>query len=50
MNTVKIADAKIPCIHPEHNPPSHISYTPWEYRHTCPWCWYIQEFSVPLVF
>lgn len=26
------------CIHPEHNPPSHIVLSPGVYEHECPGC------------
>jgi hypothetical protein len=44
MPTVKIADPKNPwklekpCFHPEHNPPSHMVFSPGTYEHTCPGC------------
>lgn len=40
----KIADAPRPCLHPEHNPPSHLSLPPGTYEHVCPAC------KTPLVF
>jgi len=36
--TKKIDDAPIPCVHPEHNPPSHMVYDPGVWEHTCPGC------------
>ena len=33
------ADWNVPaCIHPEHNPPTHMVYPRGKYRHVCPGC------------
>jgi len=45
----KIADEPKPCLHPEHNPPSHIVLSPGTYEYTCPGCGERQTFRVPLV-
>ena len=45
----KIADAKPPCLSPEHNPPSHISLPPGTYEHTCPACGETTTFEVPMI-
>lgn len=47
--TRKIKDAELPCMHPEHNPPSHMVYEPGTYEHTCPSCGKSMIFTVPLV-
>lgn len=36
--TKKIADAPVPCFHPEHDPPSMMVFEPGTYEHTCPSC------------
>lgn len=45
----KIKDAPKPCLHPEHNPPSHIVLEPGTYEHTCPGCGYKTIFEVPYI-
>lgn len=59
MPTIKIADLpdspiyesyKEICMHPEHNPPMHISLSPGIYRHICPGCGNTQEFTVGITF
>lgn len=35
------------CLHPEHNPPSHIVLKPGHYEHTCPHCKQVTHFTVP---
>lgn len=42
----KIRDIPKPCYHPEHNPPTMIVLEPGVYRHTCPQCGHVTEFSV----
>ena len=42
----KIADATPPCTHPEHNPPSHMVYSPGVYEYTCPACGQVVIFTV----
>jgi hypothetical protein len=44
--TKKIKDFK-PCLHPMHNPPSLMVFSPGEYEHTCPGCGNTIRFSVP---
>jgi hypothetical protein len=34
------------CMHPEHNPPTHMVYTDGIWRHVCPGCGYTQTFTV----
>lgn len=34
----KVGDVKPPCMHPEHNPPTHIVLEPGHYEYTCPSC------------
>lgn len=34
------------CGHPEHNPPSHMVYSPGRYRWTCPGCGAKRVFTV----
>lgn len=46
----KIRDIKTPCLHPDHNPPSHISLPPGEYVHICPGCGEKRTFVVPNLF
>lgn len=43
----KIKDAEQPCFHPEHNPPSHMVFSPGEYENICPACGKITRFAVP---
>ena len=40
MNTKKTSDPpEVPvCLHPEHNPPTHMVYPRGKYRHVCPGC------------
>jgi len=45
----KIKDAPKPCLHPEHNPPTHIVLKPGTYRYTCPGCGKVIEFEVPTI-
>ena len=50
MPTKKIADAPpTPCLHLEHNPPSHRVYEPGTYEHTCPGCGTKIIFNVPRI-
>jgi len=42
----KIADLKQPCLHPEHDPPSHMVLEPGIYEHTCPNCGRKMTFTV----
>lgn len=46
----KIADAPIPCRHPEHNSPSMIVLSPGLYEHTCPGCGKTIRFTVSGVY
>jgi hypothetical protein len=48
--TRKVADAQIPCMNPEHKPPSHCVFEPGTYEHTCPSCGKITIFTVPLIY
>jgi hypothetical protein len=45
----KIGEAKMPCIHPEHNPPTHIVLEPGLYEYECPGCGRKITFSVPAI-
>ena len=38
-----------PCMHPEHEVPSHISLPPGTYEHECPGCHAKKKFVVPAV-
>ena len=49
MSLEKIADAPVPCVHPEHAPPSNIVLAPGTYRHTCPSCGRQRVFTVPQI-
>jgi hypothetical protein len=42
----KIGDVSLPCIHPEHNPPSNIVLQPGIYEYTCPGCGHTVKFTV----
>ena len=44
----RIGDCSVPCMHPEHNPPSHIVLQPGEYEWTCPECGRVTYFMVPM--
>jgi len=48
MPTKKIADLpnRETCIHPDHNPPTDIVYSPGVYEHECPNCHYKQTFTI----
>ncbi len=46
MPLKKLRDEKPPCMHPEHNPPSHMVLSPGEYEYTCPHCGHKVVFSV----
>jgi rRNA maturation endonuclease Nob1 len=51
MPTRKIKDIetwKLPCYHPEHNPPSAMVYKPGTYEHICPGCGNRIVFTVPV--
>lgn len=48
-STRKIKDFQDPCLHPEHNPPSHMVYSPGIYEHICPGCGKRMEFTVPII-
>lgn len=37
------------CLHPEHNPPSHIVLEPGDYIYSCPECGKEKVLSVPLI-
>jgi len=45
----KIADAKPPCMSPNHKPPMHISLEPGVYEYTCPDCGETIRFEVPFI-
>jgi len=45
----KIADVPKPCLHPCHNPPSHIVLEPGVYEYTCPGCGKKITFEVPRI-
>jgi predicted RNA-binding Zn-ribbon protein involved in translation (DUF1610 family) len=45
----KIKDADKPCLSSEHNPPSHMVYSPGTYEYTCPSCGKVTIFEVPLI-
>lgn len=49
MPTIKISEPKPVCNHPEHNPPSHMVFTPGTYKHVCPSCGKEVIFDVPQV-
>jgi hypothetical protein len=50
MSTTQIKKYKDnQCRHPEHNPPSMQVFEPGEYKHTCPRCGEVTNFSVPLI-
>lgn len=38
MPIYKIGEVKQPCLHPEHNPPTHIVLEPGIYEYVCPGC------------
>lgn len=37
------------CRHPEHEPPRFIVLSPGRYKHTCPCCGHVTNFTVPLI-
>ena len=45
----KIESAEEPCLHPEHNPPTHIHLEPGVYEYVCPACGRTTTFSVPSI-
>lgn len=45
MTLEKIADIN-PCLSPSHNPPGMMVYPPGVYRHVCPACGHVSEFTV----
>ena len=49
MGLRKIADAPVPCRHPEHEPPTLIVLAPGTYEYICPGCGAEVIFTVPLV-
>ena len=42
----KVDDVPMPCVHPEHNPPTHIVLQPGVYEYTCPGCGRVVRFTV----
>ena len=46
MSLRKIADEKLPCLSPEHNPPGKIVLDPGTYEHTCDQCGHKVVFTV----
>lgn len=46
MPTKKIADLPTPCLHREHDPPTHRVWANGIYVHICPACGHKQEFAV----
>ncbi len=48
MGTRKIAELprSMRCRHPEHNPPTHMVFSPGVYEHTCPQCCATIRFTV----
>ena len=44
--TRKVAELIKPCIHPEHDPPTHMVYESGVYKHICPECGNEQRFRV----
>lgn len=49
MPTKKIADAPMPCLCPDHEPPRNRVFDPGTYEHTCPSCGKKTVFTVPMV-
>lgn len=45
----KIQDLTEKCLHPEHNPPQHISLQPGIYKYTCPSCGAAKTITVPRI-
>lgn len=45
----KIKEFKMPCFHPDHNPPNCIYLEPGEYEYICPSCKETTKFIVPLI-
>lgn len=45
----KIAEAEIPCLHPEHDPPTTVVLKPGTYEYECPACGRTVQFDVPMV-
>ncbi len=39
-------EAPPPCLHPEHNPPTHMVFQPGVYEHECPGCGRTKRFTV----
>jgi hypothetical protein len=46
MPTIKIADIPRPCTSSDHNPPSHMVFSPGIYEHTCSACGHKTRFTV----
>lgn len=49
MSLKKISEPQLPCLHPEHNPPTMIVLKPGTYEYTCPACGKKTTFTVPLI-
>ncbi len=47
MSTEKIGEVSPPCFDSGHDPPGMMVYVPGIYRHTCPSCGKVVEFTVP---
>jgi len=45
----KVENIEPPCIHPEHNPPTHIVLRPGIYEYTCPACGKTIRFVIPAI-
>jgi hypothetical protein len=45
----KIKEPIVPCLSNEHNPQSHMVYSPGTYEYTCPLCGNVTIFTVPLI-
>jgi hypothetical protein len=49
LKKIKSHRMKDVCLHPEHNPPSHIVLEPGDYIYSCPECGKEKVLSVPLI-
>jgi len=50
MPFIEHTPAEIPCLSPEHNPPTHIVLAPGHHTYECPSCGKITGFEVPLIY
>jgi Zn finger protein HypA/HybF involved in hydrogenase expression len=48
-NTIKISEPKLPCMCPQHEPPTMKVFDAGTYQHTCPKCGEVTIFEVPLI-